>query len=279
MIKSKKQSIEDIIVETLAENPYTEGPVLVELIKKKRPKTSKQAVYIALKTLSTDEIVAKIGSKYFLSRLWLNKISKLFEFQKENEIIKDVVFKLKDKESISYRFPSLLTCDTYWAHSVNLLIDWLPPNKPVFIWNPHNIFVIGREEVEEDIFRAFEKDRKYGFYVTRGKTLLDKEFKKTWTSKNVSIHTDDNISFEDNYYLNIFDNFIIEVFISKELAQEIDTFYAKDKELSSADILFFKNLLSEKYPVRMKISRNKTKADRLRKKLAKHFFIPKDLVI
>jgi hypothetical protein len=279
MLVSNKKSIEDIVVEILAKSPYIKGPDLVIKINEIRPKTSKQAIYTALKFLLENEVVAKVGSEYFISRLWLNKLSKLFETQKEKEISEDAIFNLKEGESISYYFPNLLTCDTYWGHIVNILIDWVPGNCPIFIWNPHNFFIVGRNEIEKDIFKAFERKNKYGFYITRGKTELDVNFKKTWTSKFVSINTDDVISFNDFYYLNIFGDLIVEVFLNKQLVSDIDVFYSKNHEITLENKLFFKSILEKKHSVRMKISRNKSKAAKLRKKMSKNFFIPKSLII
>ncbi len=279
MIGSKKQSIEDIIVEILAKNPYLEGLNLVLLINKIRANTTKQAVYTALKFLLESEVVAKVGSKYFLSRLWLNKVNRLFEIQKEKEVVRDAIFDLKDKESITYHFPSLLTCDTYWGHIANLLIDWVSADCPVFIWNPHNFFVIGRNEVEKDLFKAFERNNKYGFYTTRGNTALDREFKKSWTTKHVSVNTDDTISFPNSYYLNVFGHFVIEIFIDEKLKDEIDSFYGTNEKLTPESILLFEKIISKRYPIRMKISNKNKKAIQLRKKLSKDFFIPKELKI
>lgn len=277
VIESKKQSIEDIIIETLAKNPYTLGPDLLLLIQKIRPKTTKQALYSALKSLIESETVAKIGSKYFLSRLWLQKINKLFKTQKEKEVVRDVIFDLKEKESISYHFPSLLVCDTYWAHVFNLLIDWIPKDSPTFVWNPHEIFTVGRIQIEKDIFWEFQEKNKYAFFITRGETPLDMEFKKTWKNDYVSISTDNKLKFENSYYLNIFKDFIIEVFLDEKLTKEIDNFYKNTPKLNPENIKLFENLLSKKYPVRMKISRKKEKASLLRKKLSKDFYIPKHL--
>jgi hypothetical protein len=279
MLISRKKAIDDLIVESLAKNPYIEGPNLVTLIKKSRPKTTKQAVYIALSTLLENEIVARVGNTYFISRIWLNKIHHLFKQDSIPEVGKDAIFSMKDDESISYHFPSMLVCDTYWAHLVNVLIDWIPKNIPSFVWNPHDFFVIGRSQVEIDIFEKFKKTGKHGFFVIGGNTALDKEFKKTWTNSHVSINLDNTIRFPSNYYLNIFDDFIIEVYIDIVLARNIDEFYKINSKVTAEKTEEFEKLIAQKYPVRMKISRKKKKASALRKKLAKEFFIPQHLNI
>ena len=277
MISSTKQSIEDLIVELLAKHPYSEGVELVRLIKTVRQKTVKQAVYTALTSLLKNEVVSKIGGKYFLSRVWLNKVNKLF--QNKKQFATDTVFELEESESISYYFPSLLTCDTYWAHVFDLLIEWIPENKPIIVWNPHEWFAVGRKDAEQDIFKQFIAKKKYALYSIAGKTSLDKEFKKDWTNPFVSITTGSSTVFSDNYYLNIFDNIIIEVFIDETLTKKIEGFYQENHQTTPENIRSFENLISEKYKVRMKISKNTKKAFTLRKKLSRDFYLPKHLTL
>ena len=275
MISSTKQSIEDLIVELLAKHPYSEGVELVRLVKAIRPKTVKQAVYTALASLHENEVVSKIGGKYFLSRVWLNKINKLF--QNKKQFATDTVFELEEGESISYYFPNLLTCDTYWAHVFDLLIEWVPENRPIIVWNPHEWFAVGRKEEEQDIFKQFIAKKKYALYSIAGKTPLDQEFKKDWTNPFVSVSTGSTTVFADNYYLNIFDNIMIEVFIDEALSNKIAKFYQENQKTTPENIQAFEHLISQKYKVRMKISRNTKKSSALRKKLSRDFFVPKQL--
>jgi len=161
MLLAQKQSIEDLVAENLAKNPYSTGPQLVAMVNKTRENTTKQAVYTALKALMESEVVAKVGHTYFLSRVWLSKVEALFQTQKERETVRDAVFDLREGESISYHFPSLLSCDTYWAHVFSMLTEWISPEVPIMIYMPHEWFVIGRAEVEKNIFKSFDDNRTY----------------------------------------------------------------------------------------------------------------------
>src|SRR3989344_9612900 len=87
MLLAHKQSVEDLVAESLAKNPYSTGPQLVAMVNKTRENTTKQAVYTALKALMESEVVAKVGHTYFLSRVWLNKVNDLFKEQKERELV------------------------------------------------------------------------------------------------------------------------------------------------------------------------------------------------
>jgi len=173
MLLAQKQSIEDLVAENLAKNPYSTGPQLVAMVNRTRENTTKQAVYAALKTLIQSEVVAKVGHTYFLSRVWLSRVNHLFQTQRERETIRDAVFDLREGESISYHFPSLLSCDTYWAHVFSMLTEWVDPSIPIIIYMPHEWFVIGRTEVEKDIFKGFEDSKKLALFTIGGSSPLD----------------------------------------------------------------------------------------------------------
>ncbi len=273
MLISEKRSIEDLIVETLALKPYLEGPYLVSEIGKARPKTTKQAVYIALSALISDEIVAKVGTRYFLSRVWVQKLNKLLGGGAK----RDMIFDLKDGESVAYNFPSLLVCDNYWAHVVGILTDHMQPKDALFAWLPHYWFIIGREGVERSILEHMELRGVRAFFSVKGDSGLDKSFRDKWRGENISINTGDKTSFRDNYYLEVFGDLIVEVTLAKGLATEIEDFYKKQESLTPESKNYFKSLITKKGKVRMKITRDKAKASTARKKLAKDFFVPKSV--
>ena len=276
MILANRQTIEDIIIEVLARFPNTIGPKLVTLVQKRRSSSTKQAVYYALKSLIESEIVSKAGSSYFISRVWINRVQNLLSSQENKSSNNDLLFSsLSDKQSISYSFPNLMACERYWAHVFDIFMSSIPRECPIFVWNPHEWFVIGREKVEREVFKAFETRKKYAFYTIHGNTPLDTEFKDKLNNKFVTICTNSDIRFADNYYLNIFGDFILEVFLNKRLAREIDIFYKSNKKLSIINIAEFKKLINQKFPIRMKISRNEKKAYALRRKLSKEYLLLK----
>ena len=274
MLLTQKRSIEDLVAENLAKNPYSTGPQLVAAVNKLRENTTKQAVYTALKTLIESEVIAKVGHTYFLSRVWLGRVNDLFKQQKERESAQDAIFDLKEGESIVYKFPSLLSCDTYWAHIFTVLTEWIPRDTPIMIYMPHEWFVIGRTDVEKGVFKAFEDHEKLALFTIGDTTPLDAQFKREWKSEYVQTHLSPEALFARNYYLHIFGDFLIEVSISEQLAEEIDDFYRTHAELSPENSSRFEQLVNKKSPVRMKISRKLKKATILRKKLLKNFYVP-----
>ncbi len=271
MLISKKQTIEDIIVEYLAKSPNTDGPSLLRQIHQNRPATTKQAMYYSLSNLLNEEIVVKAKNKYFLSKIWLLKLQKLCNIQ---ETTNDSVFKLKDGESVTYKFPNLLVADTYWAHIFQTFVEWIPKDKPVFAWYPHDWFAICRQKIEQAIFQGFIHNDKRKFLGIHGKTDLDKQFRENWKNTHVSISTGVSGIFESNIYINVFDDFIIKVIIDKDTAEKIDMFYHKHKNLDDIHIDALTDIVSTKNPVKIVIYRNHKKATTIRKQISKEFAIP-----
>lgn len=280
MLYTKRKNIDDYIVEALSKRPNITGPELLIAIQQHRPSTTKQAMYYALGYLLDAEAVVKVGSGYSISNIWKLKI--------QNNLIKDSsdlqsVLGLSEGESISLKFPSLMTADFYWAHIFTGLTDWTPENKPIFIWNPHEWYVIGREEVEREVLENFIVKNKKVYFSISGKTELDKDFRKVYTSKNLSINTGVAEIFPNHVYINVFNNILVEVFLSKELVREVDHFYETHQvalgKLTAEERNQFISIVSKKYPVRIKVSKNTKKASEIKNKLSKGFIIPKGFAI
>jgi hypothetical protein len=92
-------------------------------------------------------------------------------------------------------------------------------------------------------------------------------------------NTGNSLSFQQNYYVNVFDDFILEIYLSEKIVKKIENFYQNNNEMSLANMKEFEKIIKEKCPVRMKISRNERRALKLRKQLSKDFYLPSNFEI
>jgi hypothetical protein len=279
MILSNRRSIEDVLVEVLALHPYTPGSDLVSALQSIRPRTTKQAVYAALRYLVANEVVSKVEGRFFLSRVWISKVKRLLSHNRYRENFDDGIFQLQNGDAISYHFPNLLACDHYWAHIFDVFTEWLPPQHAVFVWNPHQWIVIAREDVERPILQGFANRSQHAFFTIYGDTPLDRTFREQWQTEYISVCTGSEVVFPSNKFINVFQDFVLEVVIRKEVAQEIEHFYETHRKLTRDGRAALIELIERRHPVRMKISRDRKKASAIRKKLAKEFVVPKGLVV
>jgi hypothetical protein len=279
MILSPRHTIEDSIVEILAKKPHISGPVLVSEIQLIRQNTTKQAVYLALSHLLSDEVVAKTGQNYFVTKTWTSRLKSLFLSHTQNELKNDLIFSLPDGKSVSYKFTSLLSCDTYWGHLFSILTEATDAQNPITCWFPHQIFGIVRTGIEKQIFESFITEQKYVFYTTQGTSRLDADFKKNWRSDHVAINTDSSLPYPDSVYISIFNEYIIEVFLDGSLAKDIETVYQSHTVVTATTITEMEQAISAKHSIRMKISRDTKRAAKIRKRLLRDFYVPEHLVV
>ncbi|MBP6974543.1 MAG: hypothetical protein KBB54_01220 [Candidatus Pacebacteria bacterium] len=280
MLYTEKKNIDDLIIEILSESPNITGPTLLDLIKVYRANTTKQAMYYALEHLLNSEVVVKVGIAYSISNIWKLKL--------QNNLIKNSsdlqsILALHEGESISLKFPSLLTADFYWAHLFTELTEWIPEKHPIFFYLAHEWFLIGRESVEKTVLGNFVDKNKKAYYSISGKDALDKDFKNIYSSKNLSINTDSAEIAPEYVYINVFKDILIEVFLSKKLAEEIDSFYKNHQvtfsRLTDGEKDSFICIISKKHPIRIKVSKNTKKTTAIKRKLSKDFMIPKEFVL
>ena len=78
---------------------------------------------------------------------------------------------------------------------------------------------------------------------------------------------------ENNYYLNIFGDFLIEVWLDKEIADEVESLYRTATSFDEAAKEKIQKILARQGRMRLVISRNHKKATKLKRILAKDFAI------
>ena len=272
-------SIEEQIVSLLQKNSLT-GARLLEEIKKDRPKTTKQAVYAALRVLRSGEIVVKHRKLFSLSSVWIIKMTEFFQLAKhfytKTATADEGFLSLEDGDRVSYVFKNPNVADIFWGHAFDILSEITPLAEPVYLYNPHEWFLHARHDSEKAIFDRITKTGKQVLVIGGGNTLLDKSLMKEFDGKISQYYPTDEILFEKrNYYLNIFDDFIIEAWIDETVAKKIDTFYQTttiwNKE--AEDIL--KKIIETEGKNKLTISRSKKRADTLKKIFKKYFYIQK----
>jgi hypothetical protein len=107
--------------------------------------------------------------------------------------------------------------------------------------------------------------------------FLDKYAKQLYKDEKIQYHILDKKLFpSNNHYFNIIGDYIVETFFDKKTADAIDKFYRDTASFDSKKIEELKNIISKRGRDKIVISKNKVKANKLKKKLQKYFYIPKE---
>ena len=262
----------NFILQSLQEQSLS-GPRIVEEVRKFRPHITKQAVYTTLRQLLHKEIVQKVHGVYFINRLWAKQLLTFAQSQLLDQQIPGVVSfeNLSDGDKIIYQFKNPHVMDVYWGHIFDSMIEKQNQNIPLIIYHPHEWFIYSRRETEELFLNTLLSHDSLVFFAIGGDTPLDFSFKRTWETEELQISCGEKYDFLDDHYINILGDFIIEVFVDQRFGREIDQIFKTGEKLSFlADI---EALSQKKYKTKMIISRNKKNAERIRKKIAKDFYL------
>lgn len=245
-------------------------------IKEIRPTTTKQALYQTLRKLKKEEVVVLRSKLVSLSHIWINKMSEYFSdaqssYGSSTEPSEDFL-KLEDGEKISYTFKSPEHTDMFWGHAFGILSNRV--SKSIFIYNPHEWFIVAREESEKHLFQDIVKNDKELNVLVGSRDDIDKEQGVWFAENNIQYFaTQDKIFDKRNYYLNIFDDFIIEALLDEKTTQEIDKFYKEENTLNESSKQKLISIISNKGKNKLTISRNARRSAKLKNIFKKYFLI------
>lgn len=272
----KPQSIEEYIISFLQKESRS-GPELLELIRKHRSGTTKQALYAALRKLRAAEIVVIHNMRISLSSIWVTKMAEFFTLAKHfytKTVTADEGFlNLQDGDRVTYSFKNPNITDIFWAHAVDILCEITPIPEPYYIYDPHEWFMLARE-TEEPLLKKIGLTGRQVLILVGGATFLDKMIIKKFENTAAQYHPTNELIFDKrNYYVNIFDDFIIEAYLDETTAKRIDDFYSTTTTWNNEKKILLKKIIADEGKNKLVISRNRKKAEKLKRIFKSYFYI------
>lgn len=276
MSLDKPKRIEDFIL-----NHLQTGPLLmldlVNLLKSDRPNTTKQAVYAALRELKKSEQILTYKGMASINLTWLNYMVIYFNLAKRNYVKgseQGSFIDLEDKEKIKYYFKNPIKADVFWTHVLYLLGETSTSNKPFYFYNPHEWFLLIRNENELKYFNSIAQKGHPALVTVGSANFLDRYVRKYFDNDSKQYNIKEKPLFKDNnYYLNIIDDFLIEVWLDKKMADQLDVFYKETDKWDEAANIKLQMIINTESKMRIVISRNHKKAERIINSLKRDFVI------
>ncbi len=271
-----QQSLQTQIIQELKEGPrlLTE---LVEDLKQKRKGTSKQGVYKAIKSLQNSEVLLVHDHKASLNLQWLTQLCLFSELANRQYLTPQAaghLANLRQNESLIYKFNNPKNADSFWNHALYTLIAATKETDDLFCYNPHSWFWLVRRHEEANLVDFLKSFNRRYFMTVSGQTPGDSYLTKTFEAINSQYNMLENPLFkENNYHLNIIGNFLIEVWLDHKTANKLEEWYLTTKFVDSTSLIDLDTIVSQKKPVRIKISNKPTKASQIRKTLQSGFVL------
>lgn len=262
MLFSSDSSVEDRIVELSADRPISIRGLHEELAAQ-HPVTLR-AVYKAVNKLIDAGVLLKVGGEVMVDQEWAGRAAVMLSSVSGP--------RLAPGEHAVYTFTSLEHLDAFWKTAVLPLES--SGIRESFFYNPHDFwaYLPARKGSEDAYYRHFSQTGRYGFFTIGGASPADKEFKRAYQDEYLQVDLQDIRQFRRTDHLTVLDSFILTVRLGKKLAGRIDTLYEAGETI---DLILPDLIRACQRPgkIRLIFENNPAKAARLRKVLAKNFYI------
>lgn len=270
----KPKKIEDLVTASLIHGEQMASELLGR-IQSTGKNITKQGFYAALRKLKTEETILIYKGRVSLNTVWIKKMRDMFEIIDRAYTMGTKSFDvlgLENKESITYSFSTIRNLDIFWGHSQNILIHNTDEQEPVYAYDPHYWFYIARKDTERELLRELERNKRQ-FLMTVSSTLpLDKTIKTDFNTDYLQYNYE-NMFDKNNYYVTVIGDYITEVFLDETTAQKIEGIYESATGITESVTHNLKSLLELKVKSKIKISRNQARAEKLKKKMGKDFYV------
>ncbi|MES2225513.1 MAG: hypothetical protein V4480_01755 [Patescibacteria group bacterium] len=266
----KPKSIEEMVISLLRQGPLSNAELLAS-VRIQRGVLTKQGFYAALRKLKKEEIVVVYKKITALNASWIERMQRLVETMRDSYVGSDQarITDLADRESVSYVFLNIRHLDVFWGHAQNLLISAAPKGAALLAYDPHYWFYIARKETEQELLKQVVSSGRQFLMTVGGNTKLDRSIKADFKTDMQQYHI--NRAFERNtYYVTVIGDFILEVYLDASVARTVEDIYALGSVDAETKLV---DLLTRRSRNRLRISRNYARAEQIRTRLSKHFYI------
>lgn len=240
-------------------------------------KVTKQGFYAALRRLKAEDTVVVHKKTAALNTTWIQKMrDQLAQIDNAYAAGGDVadVLALADKESISYSFHSIQQLDAFWGHTQNIVIRATPVGEPVYTYDPHYWFYIGRKETEHALVDEVTSLGKQFLMTVGGDTPLDKAIRSDFNTDLRQYHIQ-RLFDDDTYYVVVIGDFIFETRLDNRASELIEEIYQHNTEITGIVSQMLGQISKMRVRSKVKISRNRTRAMKLKAKMSKNFIVKK----
>lgn len=270
------KNLDSDIIELLSKGPL-QNKRLLGMLQTQGRTITKQGFYFSLRKLMKNGVLVTHNKQSALNVRWLSHMEHFFAFAKSQYVASKGIsyefLNFSDGESVEYSFRNPETTDLFWWDALYMLQEKFDVLEPVYLYNPHEWFLIARHESEFEMINLISKKRKLLVAVS-GKTYLDKFVMRYFDGKIAQYHMLDQSFFpKNNYYCNCIGDFVIEVWIDPLIASKIDNFYLSNNSYGDDVVSRLKEIIQEQGRSRLRISRNTKKAEIIKKKFKNYFVI------
>ncbi len=268
--------IQSGIIQLVGKEPGIEVPTILAKLKTEfGVMVSKQNLYKIIGKLIDHQVLVKNRQAVTLHQPWLENmytfISNAKEVYQNKEYIQD--FQLEEGEQKVFMADSLALLDGTWGHIMGSVCD-IAHSHHYFVYHPHPYYRFGMADIERRYWQSIS-DKGIAIHLLYGnKTYLDMYSSQATPMPGTQDVLTDTPPFpKEGYFLNVYDDYITEVYITDEIASRFKYFYDQVTDISQFDIEHFNDIFRMKAQTKFIFRRSKKDAELLKEKFRKYFSI------
>lgn len=270
-----KETVEEAIV-TLLRARELKGSQLHAALARRGHTVSYQAVFNALKKLLQQEVVLKKKTYYGLNYVWLKRLAQFSSATRPAPGVAPLfpIEDMSEGDRVTYNFDNLNKAGAFWMHVHQILLDSLKPRQVAVLYSTVEWTSLVREAQDTEWARTAAKTDKLTLFAIGRANAHDRAYKSQHESGNLIIQVGKSYGFHSGYYLNVFNDFVVELTVPTSVGDQLEALFAAAMDSK----VLANNLLDSGLnasPVQLVIKKNHTHAHRLFKKIAKDFYIPR----
>lgn len=262
--------IEGIVLTALLRQGALSTKELIERVGQARSGTTKQGVYRVLRALVKQEKIIIYKSLVSINELWREQVSRTLGGPVVGVRFANLEH-LSEGERLDFRANTLVHADQVWSQLFLGVEPAIPAKHPLYVYNPHNWFIILRPETER-LHAERLLTRRPVFLSIGGTTALDRETGKLAHADGYECALSPRI--KNASYIAVIGPYVTETKISKRSAQQISAIFKTTENLEEARERLA-TVAASRISVRISIEKNAHKAQQWKKRLSHEFFIPK----
>lgn len=258
-------SVEDFVVLALSRNQSLSAKGVFSDIKRHGFGVTYQAVHKKLKELTNEKVLIFEGQKYKINREWILN-SRSFLDNLDLEMVKSAE-KVEKKEAVCLSF------DSYTDFAGHMLREFakerdLEPGGICTTCQRHFYWIFSIGKADYDLLKKLGGSGK-SYIVCEGKALLDKLLSPIYKKFGWKVVT--GITYSENYDLVVYQDWIHQIFFSKEQKRFIEKVCKKIKKPEELTTEFHRKYFENRGKIKVIIFKDKELALQLRADALRHF--------
>ena len=277
----EEKTTKDLVITILAaEWPLTLKKIYNAMKKMYAHSVTYQAVYKAVNLLLKQKVLIKEKKQYRINDEWVRQLKSFIagvekSYAKEKKIPSTygIIHTQKEGEFSTFVFDNLFDLDKFWMKVCEEYVNNVrkEDENPPMIWQGnHTWWLLVYPDEEFEMNKNILKKGLELYFLIKNKTVLDEWCRNFYEETGIKARIlDDKTTNSD---MQIFGDYVMQVYPPKEIKEAIDAIFTNAKKLTDVDIpSFIEDILKKKIKIKLTIIKNRDVANQLRKEVLRHF--------